>query len=333
MKQQEKDEKFAAHMPGVLRYHESMLGDGVRNELLAKAIEQCVTPDTRFLDVGAGTGIWAILAAKLGAKRVVAVEIEECLIPIIHKHAQENGVAGHIEIIQGKSDDVKIRGKFDVIVSEIFGGDAFGPDTVKSFIDIRTRFLAPTGVLIPKKLTMFAVPARIEVTAADITASVSIKSAFLKAIRLNYPQNISHAERDRMKFLAQPKKIAELDFPGIADPPPLSGLTASWPLDDLSQANAIVTFNRSTFADGIEMDSTESQSWGNGVYEFIPFKKKSGELIFTLTLDAQNGNWSISVPTEPAIRPQTYSPVFAFTRVRMAQQMTPHRKFKSSEKK
>src|SRR5438445_7189271 len=117
MKKKEKDEKFAAGLPGVLIYHQLMLADGVRNKLLYEAIKQNVTSDTNFLDIGAGTGVWAILAAKLGAKRVVAVEIEECLIPIIHKHAQENGVAGKIEIIHANSNDVKIRGRFDVIVS------------------------------------------------------------------------------------------------------------------------------------------------------------------------------------------------------------------------
>src|SRR5882757_4562649 len=126
MKKQEKEELFAAQLPNTLHYHQKMLMDGVRNKLLFEAIKNHVTSETNFLDIGAGTGVWAILAAKLGAKRVVAVEIEECLIPIIFRHAQENGVAHKIEIIHGNSDHVKIRGKFDVIVSELFGSDALG---------------------------------------------------------------------------------------------------------------------------------------------------------------------------------------------------------------
>ena len=126
MNKKEKDDAFAAHLPGVLNFHQTMLADGVRNKLLYKAIKQHVNTETSFLDIGAGTGVWAILAAKLGAKRVVAVEIEECLIPVIYKHAQENGVANRIEIIHANSNDVKIRGKFDVIVSELFGHDAIG---------------------------------------------------------------------------------------------------------------------------------------------------------------------------------------------------------------
>src|SRR6201999_3761702 len=106
-------------------YHARMLTDAPRNRGLQRAIESFVNENTSFLDVGSGTGVWAILAAKLGARRVVAIEIEECLIPLIFKHAQENGVADKIEIIHGNVDDVKLHEQFDVIVSELFGRDVY----------------------------------------------------------------------------------------------------------------------------------------------------------------------------------------------------------------
>ena len=186
--------------------------DGVRNKLIYQAIKKHVTSETKFLDIGAGTGVWAILAAILGAKKVVAVEIEECLIPIIYQHAKENGVADKIEIIHGNSDDVKIRGKFDLIVSELFGGDAFSEATVKSFINLRKRFLAKNGVLIPQKLAMCAVPSKIERSIHDIPADLPIKSDFLKFLKRNYSQHIPLAERPRIKFLAEPQKMVEVDF-------------------------------------------------------------------------------------------------------------------------
>jgi len=333
MKQKERDEQFAAHVPGVLQYHNLMLADGVRNRLLARAIRQSVKPGTSFLDIGAGTGVWAIMAAKLGAKRVVAVEIEECLIPFIYKHAQENGVADRIEIVHGRSNDVKVKGKFDVIVSELFGGDAYGAETVESFIDVRERFLAPDGVLIPQKLAMFVVPVHVKGLDDDIPAGVDLKSEFLRSVRLNYLQNIPFADRRRIEYLSEAVQIAETDFRTVTEPQPLAGLMASWKMKDISRVNAIAAFNRSIFTEKIEMDSRRSQSWGTGIYPFVPFEITKGELQITLTIDRQNGNWTVSVPTSPDIRPQSYSPVFAYTRVRMSQQMTPHRKFKAPKKK
>lgn len=332
MKQKEKHDEFAAHMPGVLRYHQLMLGDAVRNKLLARAIKQSVGPDTSFLDIGSGAGVWAILAAKLGAKRVVAVEVEECLIPVIYKHAQENGVAAQIEIIHGRSNDVKVRGKFDVIVSELFSDDAFGATTVNSFIDIRNRFLAPGGTLIPQKLAMMAAPVRVKPVPRDKPAGLSLSSEFLNAISLNYAQNIPQGERERIEFLAKPQKLIEIDFRTIEQPPALRDLTATWQLRDVSKANAIATFSHSSFTGDIEMDTSTSQSWGLGVYPFKPFEKQRGSLAVSLTPDAQNAKWSVSLATNPAAGMQTYSPVFGYTRIRMAQQMTPHRKYKASKK-
>ncbi len=328
MKKKEKDEIFAAHIPGVLHYHQIMLSDGVRNKLLYEAIKTHVSNETSFLDVGAGTGVWAILAAKLGAKRVVAIEIEECLIPIIYRHAKENGVAHKIEIIHGNCDDVKIRGKFDVIVSELFGGDALGERTINSFISLRNRFLAPNGVLIPQKLAMFAAPSKIEKSIQDIPADLPIKTNFLKSLKLNYSQNVSLAERPRIKFLAEPQKLVEVDFRTVESPPSLTNLSLVWKLDNLSEANAFTVYNHSTFTDEITMDSYASQSWGATTYEFQPFTQASGEIKFNLTINAEKGNWSVELPSHPEIIAQSFSPVFAYARTRMAQKMTPHRKFK-----
>lgn len=326
MKQKEKDAQLAAHLPGILHYHQLMLADGVRNKLLYEAIKENVSSETNFLDIGAGTGVWAILAARLGAKRVVAIEIEESLIPVIFRHAQENGVADKIEIIHGNSDDVKIRGKFDVIVSELFGGDALGEKTIKSFVNLRNRFLAPGGILIPQKMAMLAAPVRIENSVQKVPAELPFKCDFLKSLKLNYSLKISLAERGNIKFLAEPKQLLEIDFTEAETAPALENLTLSWKMKNLSEANAICVFNGSTFTDKIKMDNFSSQSWGTVVYEFEPFAEKRGELEFNISMDEKKAIWTLSLASHADVKPKTYSPAFAATRVKMAEQMTPYRR-------
>lgn len=328
MKRKNADASFAAHLPNILQYHQQMLADGVRNRLLYQAIKQTVTPATNFLDVGAGAGAWAILAAKLGAKRVVAVEIEESLIPVIHRHAQENGVAHRIEIIHANSDDAKIRGKFDVIVSELFGDYALGEASINSFVRTRERFLAPGGALIPQKFAMFAVPSKTENSVLETPAELPMTTEFLKSLKMNYPNALPLAERGRLKFLAEPQKLAEVDFRIVERAPLLDNLTAEWQLEDLQEANSIAVFYNSVFADDIRMDSFRSQSWKTLTYDFEPFTQPSGTLKFTLTINPQRGDWSISLPSHPTERARSYSPVFAFTKLKMAQQTVPHRRYK-----
>lgn len=326
----QKDDIFAAHLPGVLQYHQLMLSDGLRNKMLYEAIKRNVNEETNFLDIGAGTGVWAILAAKLGAKRVVAVEIEECLIPIIFRHAQENGVADKIEIIHGNSDDVKIRGKFDVIVSELFGGDAMGEATTKSFVSLRNRFLAPNGVLIPQKLAMMAVPVYLHKSLQNVPAELPISCNFLKSLKMNYSQMLSIDIRENIEVLTEPKQLVELDFRTIESAPSLANFSVSWKMDSsLSKANAIAVFNRSTFADDIVMNSFLSQSWGATAYEFQPFENDKGEIQFNITMEGVKSIWSVA---ETSGKVQNYSPTFAPARLRMAQQMTPHKKFRGKNK-
>ncbi|MEO6656570.1 MAG: 50S ribosomal protein L11 methyltransferase [Pyrinomonadaceae bacterium] len=326
MKQSEKDDLFAAHLPGVLAYHQKMLADGVRNRLLYKAIKQHVTSDTAFLDIGAGTGVWAILAAKLGAKRVVAVEIEECLMPVIYKLAKENGVADKIEIIHANANDLNIRGKFDVIVCELFGSDAIGLETVRSFVYVRDRFLAPAGVLIPQKLALMAAPLHFKHSLDRVATGLPLTTEFFKSTRLNYGLNLGLAERNGILLLAEPMKLVEIDFREIKEAPSLENLTATWNVKKLKKANAILTYSQSTFTNAIKLDSLDSQSWSASVIEFTPFEWKSGELQYNVSLNTQIGKWSVSLISHPEVKPQTFSPIFAFTRIRMAQQTTPHLK-------
>jgi SAM-dependent methyltransferase len=320
----QKDDLLANHLPGLLTYHQTMLSDGVRNKILYEAIRQNVNQETNFLDIGAGTGVWAILAAKLGAKRVVAIEIEEALIPIIFKHAQENGVAHQIEIIHGNSDHVKLRGKFDVIVSELFGGDALGETTTKSFVSLRNRFLAPNGVLIPQKLTMLAAPIRLEKSVQNIPADLPLNCSFIKSIKLNYGRSLSIEEREKIEFLAEPQKLVEIEFRTVETHPNLNNLSVAWKMDNLAQANAIAVFNNSTFTDELVMNSFYSQSWGATTYEFQPFETNSGELRFTMTMDGPKSIWAVQEVASNKM--QNYSPTFAPARIKMAQQMSFYRK-------
>lgn len=332
MKRSEKDAHYAAHLPEVLRYHQVMLADGARNRMLSAAIAASVTPETSFLDVGAGTGVWAILAAKLGAKRVVAVESEECLIPVIFKHAVENGVGDRIEIIHARSNDAKIKGKFDVIVAELFGGNALGEESIRALIDVRERFLGPNGILIPQGISMFAVPARIESPIEELPADVNVQLGFFKELKRNYGQDFPLYVRNRIHFLADPVPLVDVDLRTVLEPPSLKELAAVWTVRNIRDANGIVSFSRSQFTESIHLAAFSSSSWGVTVNEFEPFDVEQGELKFSVTFEDQNSNWTVSVPSHPSIRSQTFSPVFAFTRAKLAHKSAVFKQYRAKSK-
>jgi SAM-dependent methyltransferase len=121
--------------------HENFLRDDVRNRAFQQALKRRVFPGALVLDLGSGSGIWAISAARLGA-RVVALEREPLLIPLIERLARENGVGDRVRAMCGDSRRFEAGRDFDLIVSETIGYLGFDEDIVPILSDARTRLLA-----------------------------------------------------------------------------------------------------------------------------------------------------------------------------------------------
>jgi len=73
-------------------------------QLCLEALERHVKPGTTCLDIGTGSGILAIAAAKLGARRVVACDTDPIAIEIAVQNGAENGCAAQVEWILGDID-------------------------------------------------------------------------------------------------------------------------------------------------------------------------------------------------------------------------------------
>ena len=71
-----------------------------------------------ILDMGSGTGVLAIVAAKLGAESVLAVEIDEMAEESVRENIQFNGVAEKVESVCGDAKAISGR-EFDLILANI----------------------------------------------------------------------------------------------------------------------------------------------------------------------------------------------------------------------
>ena len=128
--------------------HLSMVSDRRRMEAYRSALGQAVTPGCVVADIGTGTGVFAILACQLGARRVYAME-PAGVIEAAAQIASDNGVADRIEFIPELSTRVSLPETVDLVVSDVRGVLPWFGDSVATVIDARERFLAGAGRLIP----------------------------------------------------------------------------------------------------------------------------------------------------------------------------------------
>ena len=110
-------------------------GSHPTTQLCLEALEEHVKPGDRVADIGTGSGILSIGAAKLGASRVEACDIDSLAVKITLENAAANGV----EFACGETLP---HGEFDVVVANILADVILG---MREELYALTR---PGGILI-----------------------------------------------------------------------------------------------------------------------------------------------------------------------------------------
>lgn len=86
--------------------------------MCTEALEGYVKQGDTVYDIGCGSGILSIVAAKLGAKKVVGVDLDEVCVKVSKENTELNNVSDVVEIKNGNLLDV-VEGKANIIVSNI----------------------------------------------------------------------------------------------------------------------------------------------------------------------------------------------------------------------
>ncbi|XP_046627903.1 protein arginine N-methyltransferase 1 isoform X2 [Neodiprion virginianus] len=139
--------------------HEEMLKDEIRTMTYRNSMyhNKHLFKGKTVLDIGCGTGILSMFAAKAGAARVIGIECSN-IVEYAKKIVEANQLSNVITILKGKVEEVTLPDgieKVDIIISEWMGYCLFYESMLDTVLFARDKWLCEDGMLFPDKATLF----------------------------------------------------------------------------------------------------------------------------------------------------------------------------------
>lgn len=140
-----------------IEYHRTLIADRVRNRALLAALHAVIKKgETVVADIGAGTGLIGLMAARLGAKDVYLYEMAE-VAGVAAEILKKNRVR-NCHLMPCSSLDMVDPPRVDVVISETLGNYAFEENMIETLNDARERHLKSGGTMIPARVRQFVAP-------------------------------------------------------------------------------------------------------------------------------------------------------------------------------
>jgi predicted RNA methylase len=144
--------------PFSLLHAASLLSHKSRLEKFMTSIRHVVTEESLVIDIGTGAGVLAILAAKAGANRVIALDINENSIEYARAVAKQNGVDDRIEFIHSHFGDYYPSERADVVICEMLSSMMLVEQQIPAALHANNHILKKGGSLLPHKVDIYMVP-------------------------------------------------------------------------------------------------------------------------------------------------------------------------------
>ena len=110
--------------------------------------------DKKVIVINNGIGLYSLLCARVGAKKVYSFEPDKTNFKFQKKIVELNGYQNEIEVFNCDIEDVYNIEKVDIIICEWMGNFLFSNSFLKKVIYARDRFLVKGGLIFPDKATL-----------------------------------------------------------------------------------------------------------------------------------------------------------------------------------
>lgn len=283
-----------------MTYHQRMLGDPHRVTAYDRAIRRLVKPGDVVLDVGSGSGVLSLMAARAGA-RVHAVESQD-VATLAAAVAQANGLDDRVHHHQCDIRDLQVIEPVDLIISDFMGRFVFD-DLMREAMNAALRWLKPDGKVCPESLDLYLAPVHLGHFApldtgiepllgldfAPITQAVSAETMGIElepSLLLAAPQRFTHLAMRK----SMPQTYAKVtDFVTLR----------------AGRCRGVAGWFNAQLAPGVALSTEPGMEthWGQLLFPCAPRQVGSGDAItFELSIETDKPNshwqWALQVPND-----------------------------------
>lgn len=233
-----------------------------------EALRHAITPGCTVLDIGTGIGIHALLACRLGARRVFAVEPDDA-IHLARDLAARNGYSDRIEFFQGLSTNIVMPQRADVIISDLRGVLPFCGHHIPAIMDARRRHLAGNGRMISARDTLWAAVVESPEWYRDYEAPWNgvTQSFDLETARVMATSSWCKARFKEDELLVVPSQWATLDYNTIEVSDARADI--AWSVQRAGTAHGIAVWFDAVVAPGVEFSNAPGRPkaiYGSGFF-------------------------------------------------------------------
>jgi protein-L-isoaspartate O-methyltransferase len=192
-----------------------LVQNGARHKIYEAAFRRAIRPGSRVLDIGAGTGLFAMMAARAGAAEVITCEAIPEVAAVVSEVIAHNGLAGRVRVVAKHSSDLEIGadldGPADVVVWDNLANNMIGAGALPTIEQAVRRLVRSGGRVIPAK-------GRIRIALAEDRKAHREQMANVEGFdlspfnRLAPPWYQISRDKQRAVLRSEPADLFEFDF-------------------------------------------------------------------------------------------------------------------------
>jgi type II protein arginine methyltransferase len=285
-------------------WHIPMMNDARRNDAFEAAIKAAIGiagPEARVLDIGAGSGLLSLMAARAGAQKVVACEMEPMIADMAQQIVARNGYADRITVYAKPSTELAIGAELDapadILVSEILSSDLLTEKVLDTFEDAHRRLLAHEAIVIPRVASAMGCLVASE-NLADYAFVGEVSGFDLSAFTAFAPQRLPiHGTMTAWERLSDDLELVRLDLRQNKHDATLARLPIS--VTASGRAIGIVQWMHIDLWQGVTFDNHPDRYTDGGWLQVLHSFPEPIEVVAGETLDIAVGHDRITLILSP----------------------------------